>query len=65
MFQIFLKRTSHVHNFFRSYLRLSKPNAAIRDCTKALEINPDSAAAYKVNLLSFNCASIIYLLLVL
>lgn len=29
------------------YLKLSKPNACIRDCSKALEINPDSAAAYK------------------
>lgn len=29
------------------YLQLKKPNACIRDCTRALEINPDSAAAYK------------------
>lgn len=29
------------------YLQLKKPNACHRDCTKALEINPDSAAAYK------------------
>lgn len=31
----------------QAYLRLSKPNACIRDCTRALEINCDSAAAYK------------------
>lgn len=30
-----------------AYLRLKKPNAAIRDCRKALSLNPDSAAAYK------------------
>ena len=29
------------------YLQLNKPNACVRDCTRALEINPDSAAAYK------------------
>lgn len=28
-------------------LKLSKPNACIRDCTHALKLNPDSAAAYK------------------
>uniref|UniRef100_H2ZQB0 Hsp70-interacting protein N-terminal domain-containing protein n=1 Tax=Ciona savignyi TaxID=51511 RepID=H2ZQB0_CIOSA len=31
-----------------SFLRMQKPNAAIRDANKALQINPDSAAAYKV-----------------
>lgn len=31
----------------QAYLKLQKPNACIRDCTKALELNPDSAAAYK------------------
>ncbi|VEN58805.1 unnamed protein product [Callosobruchus maculatus] len=31
----------------QAYLRLTKPNACIRDCTRALEINCDSAAAYK------------------
>lgn len=31
----------------QSYLQLNKPNACIRDCTKALKINPDNAAAYK------------------
>lgn len=29
------------------YLQLNKPNACIRDCTKALKVNPDNAAAYK------------------
>lgn len=28
-------------------LQLSKPHACIRDCSVALQINPDSAAAYK------------------
>lgn len=29
------------------YLKLVKPNACIRDCDRALELNSDSAAAYK------------------
>ena len=29
------------------YLNLQKPNASIRDCNRAIEINPDSAAAHK------------------
>ncbi|XP_044727106.1 putative protein FAM10A4 [Chrysoperla carnea] len=29
------------------YLKLTKPNACIKDCTRALELNCDSAAAYK------------------
>lgn len=29
------------------YLQLNKPNACIHDCTNALIINPDNAAAYK------------------
>lgn len=29
------------------FLKMQKPNACIRDCTQALEINPDNAAAYK------------------
>lgn len=29
------------------FLKLNKPNACIRDCSRALEINPDNAAAYK------------------
>jgi suppressor of tumorigenicity protein 13 len=28
-------------------LKLSKPNACIRDCDRAIEINPDNAAAHK------------------
>ena len=28
-------------------LKLSKPNACIRDCNRAIEINPDNAAAHK------------------
>ena len=31
----------------QAFLKLKKPNACIRDCNKALEINCDSAAAYK------------------
>lgn len=31
----------------QSYLKLNKPNACIKDCTHALELNPDSAAGYK------------------
>lgn len=29
------------------YLKKSKPNACIRDCNRAIEINPDNAAAHK------------------
>ncbi|KAL0619315.1 putative protein FAM10A4, partial [Plecturocebus cupreus] len=29
------------------FVRLQKPNAAIRDCDRAIEINPDSAQPYK------------------
>ncbi|XP_008545706.1 putative protein FAM10A4 [Microplitis demolitor] len=29
------------------YLEMKKPNACIRDCDRALELNPDSAAAHK------------------
>ncbi|CAD7693474.1 unnamed protein product [Nyctereutes procyonoides] len=29
------------------FIKLQKPNAAIRDCDRAIEINPDSAQAYK------------------
>jgi tetratricopeptide (TPR) repeat protein len=29
------------------FLKLNKPNACIRDCSRALQINPDNAAAYK------------------
>lgn len=31
----------------QGYLKLKKPNACIRDCSRALQINPDNAAAYK------------------
>lgn len=31
----------------QAYLKLNKPNACIRDCDRALELNCDSAAAYK------------------
>jgi len=31
----------------QAFLKLVKPNACIRDCDRALEINSDSAAAYK------------------
>ena len=30
-----------------AYIKLKKPNAAIRDCDVAVEINPDSAQGYK------------------
>lgn len=29
------------------YLKLQKPNACIRDCSRAIELNPDNAAAHK------------------
>ncbi|KAM9434993.1 hsc70-interacting protein [Clarias gariepinus] len=29
------------------YIKMQKPNAAIRDCDRAIEINPDSAQSYK------------------
>ena len=29
------------------YLKMNKPNACIRDCDRAIEINPDNAAAHK------------------
>lgn len=29
------------------FLALKKPNACIRDCDRAIELNPDSAAAFK------------------
>jgi suppressor of tumorigenicity protein 13 len=31
----------------QAFLKLKKPNAAIRDCDRALVLNPDSASAYK------------------
>ena len=32
---------------FSAFIRLEKPNAAIRDCDQAIQINPDSAQSYK------------------
>ena len=29
------------------FIKLQKPNAAIRDCDRGIEINPDSAQPYK------------------
>ena len=29
------------------YIKMKRPNACIRDCTRAIELNPDSAAAHK------------------
>lgn len=37
---LFAKRAS-------AYVKLQKPNAALRDVTRAIELNPDSAIAYK------------------
>lgn len=31
----------------QAFLKLKKPNAAIRDCERALKLNPDSATAFK------------------
>jgi suppressor of tumorigenicity protein 13 len=31
----------------QAFLKLNKPNAAIRDCDRALKLNPDNASAYK------------------
>jgi suppressor of tumorigenicity protein 13 len=31
----------------QSFLKLKKPNAAIRDCNHAIKLNPDNASAYK------------------
>ena len=33
--------------FLSAYVKVKKPNAAIRDCTRALEINPNSQQALK------------------
>ena len=35
------------YSFTASYIHMKKPNACIRDCDRALQINPDSAAARK------------------
>lgn len=31
----------------QAFIKLNKPNAAIRDCDRALKLNPDNATAYK------------------
>lgn len=31
----------------QAFLKLNKPNAAIRDCDRAMQLNPDCASAYK------------------
>lgn len=31
----------------QAFLKMSKPNACIKDCNRALQINPDSAVSYK------------------
>ncbi|KAJ8512991.1 hypothetical protein OPV22_003425 [Ensete ventricosum] len=36
------------------YIKMKKPNAAIRDATAALEINPDSAKGYKTRGIAFS-----------
>lgn len=33
--------------YYRVYVKLQRPKAAIRDCTRAIEMNPDSAQPYK------------------
>ena len=32
---------------FSIYVRMEKPNAAIRDCAESIRLNPDSAQGYK------------------
>ena len=32
---------------FSVFLKLKRPNAAIKDCNAAIEVNPDSAQSYK------------------
>ncbi len=32
---------------FSMFVKLQKPNAAIRDCNEAVKLNPDSAQGYK------------------
>ena len=36
-----------LHFFFSVFIKLQKPNAAIWDCDRTIEINPDSAQPYK------------------
>ena len=37
-----------LHQDLKIPKRLKRPMAAIRDCTEALKLNPDSAKAYKI-----------------
>lgn len=39
--------TSFCTVFTSVYIKMQKPNAAIRDCNRAISINPDSAQPYK------------------
>lgn len=32
---------------FSAFIRLKRPNAAIKDCDEAIKLNPDSAQGYK------------------
>lgn len=36
-----------LQTFSSCFIRMQKPNAAIRDCNEAIKINPDSAQPYK------------------
>lgn len=39
------------------YIKMQKPNAAIRDCDRAISINPDSAQPYKWRGKAHRCVS--------
>lgn len=41
------RSTLHVPFFFSVFLKLKRPNAAIKDCNEAIQVNPDSAQSYK------------------
>lgn len=43
---------------FSVYIQMQKPNAAIRDCDRAIQINPDSAQPYKWRGKAHRCSSI-------
>lgn len=47
MFSFFKNENFITRESFSVLLKLSKPGAAIRDCDKAISINPDSAQGYK------------------
>lgn len=38
---------SSVYYSYSIYIKQKKPNAAIRDCDRAIKLNPDSAQGYK------------------